>query len=434
MVGGCHRGGWNRAWCFVGYKYTPAGRRARAEGEAILGTQSSTLSATIARLYASVPPPVALHTLTDQQPSHATMPPSSPPSPFHAAAPEFLRLQLQINETAWSLPALPDIKRHFEKLESDLATTQSLVDAFEKRAKDRQAKLEALQNSSFKRAWHRTRGDLEVKILKEETNSVQEMGHCLDAKAKIEGQTRDVDEAKMLYDECLEAVANNETARKELKELLEGLFTGPTPLYPSEDELEESLHAARHNAKKLRMVNMKNTYSLPHLRKALQYIREAIRKLQFDEEIQYGGSEYDTIQEVCAYRAKAAALISAVHRFDPSLPLLQDLQLGDEPSNLYGFISSDLHRLVGRIRQNLEDGASVLQDRILPPLRSEVKLVKEELEKCQASIRSLDTALWAERTRIMTELLAERGLVAADPFFEEEFGHDDPPPAYSECA
>jgi hypothetical protein len=236
----------------------------------------------------------------------------------------------------------------------------------------------------------------------------------------------------MLYDECLEAVANNEQAKKELKELLEGLFAGPTPLYPSEDELEQSLHAARNNAKKLRHINMRHTYSLPHLRKALQYIKEAIRKLKFDDEIQYGGSEYDAIQEVCQYRAKAAALISAVHRFDPSLPLLQDLQLGDEPSNLYSFISSDLWRLIGRIRQKLEDGASVLQDRVLPPLRSEAKIVKEELEKCLGSIRSLDTALWAERTRIMTELLAERGLVAADPFFEEEFGHDDPPPAYSE--
>lgn len=362
------------------------------------------------------------------------MPASSPPSPFHAAAPEFLRLQLVINQTAWSLAALPDIKRHFEKLEADLATTQSLVDAFEKRAKDRQAKLDALQSSGFKRAWHRTRGDLDVKILQEETNSVQEMGHCLDAKAKIEGQTRNVDEVKMLYDECLEAVANNEQAKKELKELLEGLFAGPTPLYPSEDELEQSLHTARHNAKKLRTVNMKNTYSLPHLRKALLFLKEAIRHLKFEDEIPFGFSEIDVIQEVCAYRTKAADLISAVRRFDPSLPLLQDLDLGDEPSNLYSYMSSDSQHLIQRMRQKLEDGASVLQERILPPLRTEAKLVKEELEKCRASIRSLETALWAERTRIMMELLAEGGLVAADPFFEEQFGHYDPPPAYSECA
>jgi hypothetical protein len=380
-------------------------------------------------------PPPAIHAFfTCHHPSQATMPASSPPSPFHAAAPEFLRLQLQINETAWSLAALPDIKRHFEKLESDLTTTQTLADAFEKRVKDRQAKLEALQSSSFKRAWHRTRGDLDVKILKEETNSMQEMGHCLDAKAKIDGQTRDVKEAKMLYDECLQAVANNEQAKRELKELLERLFTGPTPLYPSEDELEQALHGAQHSLKKLRTVNMKNTYSLPHLKKALLLIKEAIRKLKFDEDIQFGASEYDTIQEVCQFRAKAAALISAVHRFDTSLPLLQDLDLGDEPSNLYNFISSDLQRLIRRMTQKLEDGATVLQELILPPLRTETKIVKEELEKCLGSIRSLETALWAERTRIMTELLAETGLVAADPFYEEEFGHHDPPPAYSECA
>ena len=355
----------------------------------------------------------------------------TPPS-FHTAAPEFLRLQLEISETDWAHSALPETKARLEKLEAEAATTQSLVREFEKRTKDQQHKLETFQHNHFKRLWHRTRGDLEIKIHEEEAVSLQELGKYQSAKAKLDIQKEEVVEARMLYNECRQTISANDKVKGELKELLEGLFAGPTPIYPSEDEIEQCLETARENANKLQAIKTRYKHSVPSLQKALRYVQQAIRVLEatykikiFDEH-----NEYDAVREACDLRAKAASLISSVHHFDPSIPNLQGLNLGDEP-HMFSFMTTDSYQLINQILRRLKRAAPILQNDVLRQLIVNEKTVNEELQKCQTTIRKFEASLWAERTRIMTELLADDGRLYVDEYLEEDPGRDDPPPPYS---
>ena len=359
-----------------------------------------------------------------------TMP--AAPSSFHTSTPEFLRLQLQINETDWAHSALPDTKAHLEKLEAEAALTQSLVDDFEKLTKDHQRKLQAFQHNHFKRLWHRTRGDLEIKIHKEEAISLQELGNYQSAKGKVDIQKEEVAEVRMLYNECRRTISVNEQAKRELKELLERLFAGPTPNYPSEDELEQSLGTARETAKKLQVIKNRNKYSLPSLQKALQYVEQAIGILEATYQIKFFDehNEYRALEEACDLRSKAASLISSVHHFDPSIPQLRDLNLGDQP-HIFSFLTADSYQLIDRILKKLKHAAPILQNHVLRPLLLNDKTVTEELQKCQTAVRKFEASMWAERTRIMTELLANDGCLYVDEHLEEDLGRDDAPPPYS---
>ena len=353
------------------------------------------------------------------------------PSSFHTSTPEFLRLQLEISETDWAHSALPDTKERLEKLEAEVAMTQSLVDDFEKRTKDHQRKLQTFQHNRFKRLWHRTRGDLEIKIHEEEAISLQELGDYQSAKAKVDIQKEKAAEIRMLYDECRQTISVNEQAKRELNELIERLFAGPTPNYPSEDEIEQSLRTARENANKLQVIKNRYKYSLPSLQKALQCVQQAIRILEatyqiklFDEH-----NESRAVEEACDLRDKAASLISSVHHFDPSIPHLRDLDLGHEP-HIFSFLTTDSYQLIDRIHRKLNSAVPILQNHVLRQLLLNDKSVAEELQKCQTAVRKFEASLWAERTRIMTELPADQGRLDIDEHLEEDSGRDDAPPPY----
>jgi tetratricopeptide (TPR) repeat protein len=360
----------------------------------------------------------------------------SSPTTFQKAAPKFLQLQLEISDTDWAHATLPDIKGHMEKLEAEAATTRNIVHDFEKKTEDHRRKLQALQHNHFKRVWHRTRGDLEHKIHEEEASSLKELELFQVAKAKVEVQTRDAAQARMLYEECHKATLANERAKKELKQLLEQLFDGPTPLYPSDDETKQSLETARQNANKLRAIKTRYGYSISNLQKALQFLQRALHQIEAAygiKTIQYSrhSDDYSLYSDACDLRAKAATLLSSVHRFDPSIPHLQDIRLHE--SHSFNIFTSEIYQQMDQARPNLERAIRILQNGILQPLLSNSKTVNEELRKCQAAIRRFEASLWAERTRIMTELLAVEGRVVVEAPLSED-ARDELPPEYSEIA
>jgi hypothetical protein len=356
---------------------------------------------------------------------------------FRAAAPRFLRLQLQISNTDWAHSTLPDIKRFLETLETEAATTQSLVDEFKKRANDLHHQLHrgTDHHNPFSKARHHNRsgGESDGELAEEERRERQRFTN---ETAHLEVQMEKVNEAKMLYDECVDTVQANQRAKGELKELLECLFAGSTPSYPSEDAIEKSLNTERAKANKFKSRKSRCLITIPSVQEALTHIRSALRNLKgardkkisdFDRRI---ANQRRVIDDAAWHRAKAASIISAVIKYDPSIPYLRDLQLGGEP-HWFSFVTTDPKDLIFAMERTLERPACILENNVLDLLVKEVSSLDEELRKCQVHIRKFEASLWAERTRIMTELAAKEGFVEN---MEDDLASDEPPPAYSEIA
>lgn len=351
---------------------------------------------------------------------------------FNAAAPRFLHLQLQISDTDWAHATLPDIKRFLETLETEAATTQSLVDEFQKRTNHLHHQLHrgTEHHARFSQRWHHnpSGGDLGD----EERRELQRLTN---ATAQLEVQMERVHEAKMLYDECVGSVQANERVKGELKALLECLFGGSTPSYPSEDAIEQSLKGERAKASKLKNTKSRYAIVIPSVQEALRQIQYALRSLRDETAGKNKVSDFDrrithkrnVIDDVAWHRAKAASIISAVHRHDPSIPYLRDLDLGSE-QHWFSFVTTDPDELILEMERSLLHPARILEKEVLEPLVKKASSLDEELWKCQVHIRKFEASLWAERTRIMTELAAKEGFVEN---LEDDVALDEPPPPYS---
>jgi hypothetical protein len=353
---------------------------------------------------------------------------------FNAAAPRFLHLQLQISDTEWAHAALPDIKRFLGTLEAEAATTRSLVDGLEKRSHHLHYQLHRTDyHKLFSHAWHHNPSTGEIG-----DEERRERQRLTSAAAQLQVQMENVDAAKMLYNECVETIQANERSKEELKALLERLFGGSTLSYPSEDAIEQSLKKERAKANKLKNSKSSCVITIPSVQDALKHIQCALRNLRDETAGKKKISDFDrrithkrnVIDDVAWHRAKAASIISAVHKYDPSIPYLRDLDIGGG-QHWFSFVTTDPDHFILEMERSLQKPARILEKEVLEPLVAKASSLDEEIRKCQVHIRKFEASLWAERTRIMTELAAKDGYFEN---LEDDLGSDEPPPAYSEIA
>jgi hypothetical protein len=340
------------------------------------------------------------------------------------AGPKYLALQNTLSQSEWALAGLPQITKRLQNAEAALKTTRENILKFDKRSKHQLEKFQNLQHHSVKRAWYRTTGKLEEKIQEEEKAWMKEFETVQSAKVRGEEQEKEVAEAKTLRDQAAEAKRVHEKAKKDLSNLLEQLFAGPTPSYPSEDEIEQSLVAARQQLDNISMLGKRQEYITKSLGRANQCLVAALQLLEaslqtntFDLFVQGGYANWVIHSDLAQARdlaARAQFLVQEVRRIEPEIPHIGDIQI--EQDNLVFNVIFDNIFTDFRVRQIIQDAlaqvqrsAIILQQQVLPGVFSRNQAAQAQVESCQNEVRRLEKAMWNERSRIMTEIVQGLG-------------------------
>jgi len=335
------------------------------------------------------------------------------------AGPHYLWLQQTLSESEWALAALPQATKTLQAAETAVKSTREKILTFDKRSKDQLGRLQNLKHHSVKRAWYKTTGQLEERLDAEEKEWLRQYELVQGAKAKAEEQDKEVADAKKIYEQCVQAKAAHEKAQKDLNELLERLFTGPTPSFPSEDEYEQSLAEARQRLDNINILVKRQTFVTNSLQRALQCLLGALEALQsalqmntFDMFSRNGYADWMVHSALAQARdlaARAQYLVAEVRRIEPGVPHLGDIRI--EQDNLVFNVIFDNIFTDLRVRQLIQESfakvqraTATLKNTVLPQVMTQSQAGQARLESCQTEVRRLEQAMWNERSRIMTEI------------------------------
>jgi hypothetical protein len=296
---------------------------------------------------------------------------------------------------------------------------------------------------------------LEEKIEEEEKYWLKEYELVQAAKARGEEQEKEAREAKKLHDQCVESNRIYKQAQKDLNDLMEQLFAGPTPSFPSEDEIEQALITTRQRLDDVNVLAKRQQYITNSLKRALECLVGALQALQsslqmntFDLFSRGGYADWMVHSALAQARdlaARAQFLISEVRRIEPTTPHIGDIHI--EQDNLVFNIIFDNIFTDLRVRQIIQESlvkvqraASTLQNQILPQVVATNQNAQIQIESCQTEVRRLEKAMWNERSRIM-HLVIEGDLPAQRAQSTAEYGgpstaraptvYEPPPPPIS---
>ena len=339
---------------------------------------------------------------------------------IRAAGPKYLALQRALSESEWSVSALPQITKRVSNADATAKQTQDNIRKFDKRSKDQLERLQHLQHGGVKRAWYRTQGKLEEKLKEEEKEWLREYELVQAAKAKGEEQQKEVEEARKLRDQVTHAKDVYEQSQKELNDLLHNLFDGPTPSYPSEDEIEQSLVSTRQRMDDISVLAKRQAFVLKTLQRAhecllgsLQALQSSLQMNTFDMFSRGGYADWMVHSSLAQARdlaARAQYLVTEVRRVEPNVPHLGDIQI--EQDNLvfniiFDNIFTDLRvrQIIQQSLQKVYRATMILQQQVLPEQVNKTQAAEAKIESCQTEVRRMEQAMWNERSRIMTEVV-----------------------------
>jgi len=271
-----------------------------------------------------------------------------------------------------------------------------------------------------------------------------------------------VEEARKIYQQCVQAKNTNERAKQDLNGLLEQLFAGPTPSYPTEDEYEQNLAAARGRLDNIQVLAKREQYITNNLQKAHRCLLAAIGELQsslqmntFDMFSRGGYADWAVHSSLANARnlaAKAQFLISEVRRLDPAIPHIGDINIQQDNlvfNIVFDNIFTDLRmrQLIQESYAKVQRATLILQNTILPEIVNRLRGVQAQIESCQTEIRRLEQMTWNERVRIIMEVIGtetgvqegtiDQGSTYVPPreipgeLLTEPEQNDEPPPPYS---
>lgn len=339
------------------------------------------------------------------------------------AGPKYNALQNTLSETDWAASALPTLQQRVKEAEASLKHSKDNIRRFDKQSKEQLERFQSLQHSGVKRAFHKVTGKLQDKLAAEEREWLKDYELVQAAKAKAEEQEKEIGEAKKIEQQCIDAKAAHEKAKKDLVDLFSELFDGPTPSFPSEDALEQSLAAARARFDDIQVVSKRETYVLNTLQKAHACLLGALQELQSSLGINsfdfFAHSGYmdiminSSLARARDFTARAEYLIQEVRRIEPNIPHLGDLSI--EQYNLVFNVLFDNIFTDLRVRQIIQDALQkvaratlTLQKQILPESIARTQGFSAQLESSQTEVKRLQKAMWNERSRIMMEVLDGR--------------------------
>jgi hypothetical protein len=220
-----------------------------------------------------------------------------------------------------------------------------------------------------------------------------------------------------------------------LKALLERLFAPCTPsTYPSERAIEQSVNEERAKANELEITKSSYVVTIPSLRQALRQIQTAFKVLEegVENNADYEGRIANhwphDLNQADRHRAKAARIISDVLKYDPSIPHLCDVDLGSHPFESSPGNEDPVDDMV-ELRNIMQQPARMLEKDVVDPLVREASSLDEKLRECHVNIGKLEAALFAERTRIVAEVLAD--FEGGSKGLQKDVCSNEAPPAYS---
>jgi hypothetical protein len=237
-----------------------------------------------------------------------------------------------------------------------------------------------------------------------------------------------------------------------LSALFDRLFDGPTPSFPSEDSIEESVTATRSQLNALHGQSARQAQVTSLLQKANDHLVGALQHLQaslslntYDMFSRGGMADMMVHSYLASARdlsARAQILLIEAQKLDPRIPHLGDLHI--EQDNLvfqlvFDNIFTDLRmrQLIQQSFAKVSNATAVLQKHVLPAVVEKDKTLKAQVQSCRTQMRDLERKLWEERERLIVEVIGtertdhrrlfEESLASR---VEPEEEDDGPPPPY----
>jgi hypothetical protein len=373
-----------------------------------------------------------------------------------------MQLQNTLTETDWANTALPEISKRLKSAEEGAKRLHADIQKFDMRSKDQLERFQTLKHSSVKRAWYKTTGKLETKIQEEEKQWLKEYERVQAAKARGVEYDQEVEEARKIHSQCVKAKEAHDKAKRDLEALLEQLFAGPTPSYPTEDECEQNLGEARARLDNIRMLAKREQTITNNLQRAhtcliaaIQELQDALQMNTFDMFSRGGYADWAVHSSLANARnlaARAQFLVTEVRRLEPNLPHIGDIHI--EQDNLvfnivFDNIFTDLRmrQLIQESYQKVHRATMILQNSILPESTVRLQAAQAQVESCEVEIKRLEQLTWNERVRIISEVIGSPMVAQGqdreppppqvfprevpEPLLSVPEGDDEPPPPYS---
>jgi hypothetical protein len=342
------------------------------------------------------------------------------PERIRNAGPQYLTLQKTLTESKWAVTELPIITQRVQNIEQRYKSTQDNIAKFDKRSEKQHDRLGKLTHNSVKRAWFKTTGKLEEKIKEEEKEFMRQYELTQAAKAKGIEQESELNDARQLKQQCLDAKQKYDAAKKDLDALMEELFAGPTPAYPTEDVIEQNLVARRQKLGDLTILSKRQTYILNALRKAHDCLLAGLQSLQNALQVNtidmFTRNDFATMMahsalaEARDLAARAQFIIQEVRRLDPNVPHLGDIHVEQDAfifNMMFNNIFTDLRvqQIIQTSFAKLQTAAAVMEQQVLPVTLNLATAADANVKNCTKEVRRLENDMWRERVRIVSEVI-----------------------------
>jgi hypothetical protein len=384
------------------------------------------------------------------------------PERIRNAGPQYLTLQKTLTESKWAVTELPIITQRVQNIEQRYKATQDNIAKFDKRSEKQHDRLGKLTHNSVKRAWFKTTGKLEEKIKEEEKEFMKQYELTQAAKAKGIEQESELNDARQFKQQCQDAKQKYDAAKKDLDALMEELFAGPTPAYPTEDVIEQNLVAKRQKLGDLTILSKRQTYILNALRKADACLLAGLQSLQSALQVNtidmFTRSDFATMMahsalaEARDLAARAQFIIQEVRRLDPNVPHLGDIHVEQDAfifNMMFNNIFTDLRvqQIIQTSSAKLQTAAGIMEQQVLPVTLSLASAADANVKNCTKEVMRLENDMWRERVRIVSEVIGvdmpqssvDAGVRATTPLpppppppeEDDDLASDEAPPPYT---
>jgi hypothetical protein len=373
------------------------------------------------------------------------------------AGPEYLSLTSIVDDTSWCGSALPQIHQKLQQAQAASDRTQAEIRAFDDKSKYQLSRFNKLKHNGVKKAWYRSTGKLEEKLREEEVQWLKRFEEVQAAKARGEEQDKEVQELRASYRRCREAKETHDRAKRDLEQLIERLFAGPTPHFPREDELEQNLALGKQRLLEGQRVLKRQEYIRDMLAVAQKCLAASMAELQtslqmnmydiFSSNAYADIAVHSSLARARDFASKAQFYVSEVRKVDRYVPQLGNLQIEQDNfvfNIIFDNIFTDLRvrQIISESYAKIDRANKILVTNVLPDVVNKFNLLQTQEVLLRTEVATLEKEHWDECVRIMSEVVGRevprtydapptappRSVVESIP---EDENSDEPPPPYS---
>jgi hypothetical protein len=316
------------------------------------------------------------------------------------------------------------INRLKESIREQTDEIEKLQEEVEARFKVHKSFCDCLAHRLFHRS-NQAQEKYETEMLKAEQEYFRALGAQSKAEAKIAQTERDVEEAAKAQSQLEKAAQEHDEVRKEIDELYEKLFDGPTPGFPEEDVAEESFKTAkaeneatkervRKSREALRLLNLARD-RLPQAQKQLARAHRLAREMRLFPD--------DTFNAVIFGNKKLYEATYAISQTD--LASLPSGTISKKDALLTQLESSRLNTARLNTRHTMVSSIASAHD-VVSEIRRDLKQLIEDVKQ-----EEQDALSEINRTAKQQEYAGQELWLVRQEIFEKVAGFGQAPPSYS---